>query len=108
MKVYEVNTRIRGIIYTEDGDCGVLHDIETYPEDEYFIVEGTYTFNVVADNDDEVLSRAEEVFATHWESGKVDCGDVEETDQVTDDETYVVSECLGDAETYIREEYEEE
>lgn len=95
MKQYQISCPITGYlprIPHEDGelneamlqafdsaDCGVLHDVDM--TEELWQVIGHYTFTVEANSESEALSKAQEVFDELWESGEVDCGNLQNTDR---------------------------
>ena len=86
---YEITCPITGYLPCEDediadafdgADCGVLHDVELTDEDSGKVT-GHYTFQVIASSEKEALASAQGVFDDLWDSGKVDCGDLEDTDR---------------------------
>ncbi len=119
--VYAIDTRIRGVIYTDDEkvakecDPGELCDIDIMRPDNgaesgFILAEGTYSFVVVAKNEPEALEKAEEIFSDFWDDG-IDFGDIEDTEQAdyTDgnQETYRISECLGLFDELVKRDNEE-
>ena len=88
--IYEISCPITGYLPTmyesydlsdvfDSADVGALHDIDITDE-ETNQVKGYYTFKVKAKSEQEALLKARAVFDELWNNGKVDCGDIEETE----------------------------
>lgn len=65
----------------DSADFGKLYDVDL-EKNEFWAVRGYYSFEVEGENEKEALEKAPNVFNRLWDNGKVDCGDLIDTDRV--------------------------